>query len=42
MNPPGRMHRSRIEKHNRFSRPLHGFTLVELLVVIAIIGGRRH
>ena len=26
------------EKHNRFSRPLHGFTLVELLVVIAIIG----
>ena len=23
---------------NRFSRPLHGFTLVELLVVIAIIG----
>lgn len=27
-----------MEKHNRFSRPLHGFTLVELLVVIAIIG----
>ncbi|HMP07812.1 MAG TPA: DUF1559 domain-containing protein, partial [Lacipirellulaceae bacterium] len=26
------------EKRNRFSRPLHGFTLVELLVVIAIIG----
>ncbi len=26
------------EKHKRFSRPLHGFTLVELLVVIAIIG----
>jgi prepilin-type N-terminal cleavage/methylation domain-containing protein len=26
------------EEHNRFSRPLHGFTLVELLVVIAIIG----
>jgi len=26
------------EKHARFSRPLHGFTLVELLVVIAIIG----
>jgi len=26
------------EKHTRFSRPLHGFTLVELLVVIAIIG----
>ena len=26
------------EKHNRFSRPHHGFTLVELLVVIAIIG----
>ena len=26
------------EKHNRFSRPLHAFTLVELLVVIAIIG----
>ncbi|MEX0641386.1 MAG: DUF1559 domain-containing protein [Pirellulales bacterium] len=26
------------ERHNRFSRPLHGFTLVELLVVIAIIG----
>jgi prepilin-type N-terminal cleavage/methylation domain-containing protein/prepilin-type processing-associated H-X9-DG protein len=26
------------EKHNRFSRSLHGFTLVELLVVIAIIG----
>jgi prepilin-type N-terminal cleavage/methylation domain-containing protein len=25
-------------KRNRFSRPLHGFTLVELLVVIAIIG----
>ncbi len=25
-------------KPNRFSRPLHGFTLVELLVVIAIIG----
>lgn len=25
-------------KHNRFSMPLHGFTLVELLVVIAIIG----
>ena len=25
-------------KHNRFRRPLHGFTLVELLVVIAIIG----
>lgn len=25
-------------KQNRFSRPLHGFTLVELLVVIAIIG----
>jgi len=24
--------------HNRFARPLHGFTLVELLVVIAIIG----
>lgn len=24
--------------NNRFSRPLHGFTLVELLVVIAIIG----
>ena len=27
-----------MEKRNRFSRPLHGFTLVELLVVIAIIG----
>jgi prepilin-type N-terminal cleavage/methylation domain-containing protein len=27
-----------IAKRNRFSRPLHGFTLVELLVVIAIIG----
>ncbi len=26
------------EKPTRFSRPLHGFTLVELLVVIAIIG----
>ncbi len=26
------------KKHNRFSRPVHGFTLVELLVVIAIIG----
>ena len=26
------------KKHNRFTRPLHGFTLVELLVVIAIIG----
>ena len=26
------------EKRTRFSRPLHGFTLVELLVVIAIIG----
>jgi len=26
------------KKHNSFSRPLHGFTLVELLVVIAIIG----
>ncbi len=26
------------EKHTRFPRPLHGFTLVELLVVIAIIG----
>lgn len=26
------------EKHNRFSRPLDGFTLVEVLVVIAIIG----
>ena len=25
-------------KHNHFSRPLDGFTLVELLVVIAIIG----
>ena len=25
-------------RHTRFSRPLHGFTLVELLVVIAIIG----
>ena len=25
-------------KRSRFSRPLHGFTLVELLVVIAIIG----
>jgi len=25
-------------RHDRFSRPLHGFTLVELLVVIAIIG----
>ena len=25
------------QKHNRFSRPLHGFTLVELLVVITII-----
>jgi len=27
-----------MEKRTRFSRPLHGFTLVELLVVIAIIG----
>ncbi len=27
-----------IGKHNGFSWPLHGFTLVELLVVIAIIG----
>ena len=27
-----------MEKPTRFSRPLHGFTLVELLVVIAIIG----
>ena len=26
------------EQRTRFSRPLHGFTLVELLVVIAIIG----
>jgi prepilin-type N-terminal cleavage/methylation domain-containing protein len=34
----GRRKRTTNEKHNRFSRPLHGFTLVELLVVIAIIG----
>ena len=34
----GRRNRTTSEKHNRFSRPLHGFTLVELLVVIAIIG----
>ena len=27
-----------ISKHDNFSRPRHGFTLVELLVVIAIIG----
>jgi len=26
------------QSHTRFSRPLHGFTLVELLVVVAIIG----
>ncbi|MGH9420481.1 MAG: type II secretion system protein, partial [Thermoanaerobaculia bacterium] len=34
----GRRNQFTPEKHNRFSRPLHGFTLVELLVVIAIIG----
>ncbi len=34
----GRRKQYTTEKHNRFSRPLHGFTLVELLVVIAIIG----
>ena len=34
----GRSNRNTTEKHNRFSWPLHGFTLVELLVVIAIIG----
>jgi prepilin-type N-terminal cleavage/methylation domain-containing protein/prepilin-type processing-associated H-X9-DG protein len=34
----GRRNHFTSEKHNRFSRPLHGFTLVELLVVIAIIG----
>ena len=34
----GRRNQFTSEKHNRFSRPLHGFTLVELLVVIAIIG----
>ena len=26
------------EKHTRFSRPLHGFTLVELVVVVMILG----
>ena len=34
----GRNNRTTTEKHDRLSRPLHGFTLVELLVVIAIIG----
>src|SRR5690606_19273053 len=34
----GQRKNSTTGKHNRFSRPLHGFTLVELLVVIAIIG----
>jgi prepilin-type N-terminal cleavage/methylation domain-containing protein/prepilin-type processing-associated H-X9-DG protein len=34
----GRSRNRTTEKLNRFSRPLHGFTLVELLVVIAIIG----
>jgi len=34
----GRRKLSASGKHTRFSRPLHGFTLVELLVVIAIIG----
>ena len=34
----GRRNQFTPEKHTRFSRPLHGFTLVELLVVIAIIG----
>jgi len=34
----GRRKRNTTEKHNCFSRPLHGFTLVELWVVIAILG----
>jgi len=34
----GQRKRTTEKKHTRFSRPLHGFTLVELLVVIAIIG----
>ncbi|MCC6494414.1 MAG: DUF1559 domain-containing protein [Pirellulales bacterium] len=34
----GRTRNTTSAKHNRFARPLHGFTLVELLVVIAIIG----
>ena len=34
----GRRKQQTSKKHNRFSRPLHGFTLVELMVVIVIIG----
>ena len=33
----GRKKNETSKKYNRFSRILHGFTLVELLVVIAII-----
>jgi len=38
LHVPGRREQVTTGKHSRFSRPLHGFTLVELLVVIAIIG----